>query len=235
MGLSGILIYSAVYVAAKIGLAGVSWLMMSKARKNISEHIELLEHKPSANKKPRTMALTMRRKLTRIIPPAVLVPGFGEVLFVTVALGRFSNKAKIKKIYLKSLKKTEDYNLYDAVNKLGDSNRSIYKALNRNAGYLSAAGHAEIARQSIITLNNLIVEANIAGIDLRRDSSIAEAVNNTAGLVSDLLREEQSGVQSNIDTYLNVVGSIKKDLAARESVFMEAAMSAQGDTHTDKQ
>lgn len=214
-----------IYALAKVVIAGVSWLGLSSTRKNIAEHIERVKRTPSSSKRPRTLELTIRGKLTRIIPPFILIPGIGEAFLIAITLGRFSNKAKITEIYLRAIKKTDENNLNIALDMMGEANRNIYRALKRDAGYLSVMGHSEIARQSILTLNNLIIDANIAGIDLKKEPSIMEVLRDTALLVSELLREEQSGVQSNIDKYLNVIESIKTDLLGKKAVFVDTPLS----------
>lgn len=213
-----------IYALVKVVIASVSWLALSSTRKNIVKHIAMLKRKPSSSKHPRTMELTIREKLIKIIPPCMLIPGIGEIFLIAITLGRFSNKTKITKVYLRAIQKTEDNNLYDALNMMSEASRAIYKSLKRDAGFLSVKGHSEIAHQSILALNNLMVDANISGIDLKKEPSIKEALNNTAGLVSELLREEQSGVQSNIDTYLNVIESIKGDLIEKKSVFIDTTL-----------
>lgn len=216
------------YAFAKVVISAVSWLGLSSTRKNIAEHIEKLKQKPSSSRRPRTTELTIRKKLTKIIPPCMLIPGIGEILLIVITLGRFSNKTKIEKIYLRAMQKTEENNLNDALYGMGEDNRAVYKALKKDAGFLSVKGHSEIANQSILTLNNLIIEANIAGMDLKKGSSIKEALKDTAGLVSELLREEQLGIQSNIDIYLNVIESIKNDLIEKKLVFMDTTLSVEG-------
>lgn len=215
-----------IYGIAKVVMTGGSWLILSSTRKNITSHIEALKAKPSSHKRQRTADLNIRLKLTKIITPSILIPGIGDVLFLAITVGRFSNKNKITKIYTKALMRIDGDNLRDAVDKIGGTNQTAYKTLKKNAGFLSVQGHSEIAKQSIITLNNLLIDANIAGINLRQEPSIEIAINDTAELISSLLREEQSGIQSNIDTYLNVVESIKSDLIDKKSVFIDTPGAA---------
>jgi hypothetical protein len=216
------LVFVSAYSAGKIGLSGVSWLWLKPAKKNIEAHIELLKQKPSSRKLTRDRELKFRLKLSKAITPLILIPVIGELIFLTVTIGRFSNRNKITKVYAKALQQIDKDNLKDAVNKMGQENTKVYNKVNKEAGYLSVLGHSEIARQSILTLNSLLIDANIAGINMRNEQSIQLAIYDTAELVSSLVREEQTGIHSNIDTYLNVVDSIKKDMAGKKSVFMEA-------------
>lgn len=218
-----------IYIGVKLMLAGLSWFWLSKTRRNIAEHIEMLKRKPTTGRRPRSFQLTSREKLVRAIPGCILIPGIGEILLIAITIGRFSNKAKIEQIYLRALEKLDNNNISDALEMMGETNRRSYLTLKRNADYLSVAGHSEIAKQSVLTLNNLIIDANIRGIDLKKDPSIKEAIDETAGLISELLKEEQLGIQSNIDTYLNVIESIKSDLSGKQSVFMESAMTSSND------
>lgn len=210
-----------IYAAAKVVLAGVSWLGLSSTRKNIAEHIEMLRIKPTFRKRPRTAELTIRYKTVKIIPFAMLLPGIGELALIAITLGRFSNKVKIEMVYEGASERMENDNLMDALDMLDGSQLSEYKTLRRETGHLSVQGHSEIARQSVITLNNLLIDASIAGIKLKTEPSIGVAIHDTAELVSSLLKEEQSGIQSNIDTYLNVIESIKSDLIGKKAVFTE--------------
>lgn len=214
-----------IYVAAKVVISGASWLLLSSPRKNIAAHIEALKLKPSSRKRPRTRELSIRLKVARMIPTVGLIPGIGELGFIAITVGRFSNKAKITEVYEKALNRMDYENLEDAVDVMGQTNASLYKTLRKEAGFLSVQGHSEIAKQSVLTLNNLLIDANLAGINLKTDPSIASALHDTAELVSNLLVEEHSGIQSNIDKYLNVVGSIKSDLADKKSVFMDEVAS----------
>jgi hypothetical protein len=214
-----------IYGIAKVIVSGVSWLGLSSTRRNIAMRLEELKRKPTTRKRPRTMELSARGKFIKIIPPLMLLPGLGEALLIAITLGRFSNKVKIEEVYQRALRKTDDDNINDALDMMGDANRVVYRDLRKNASFLSVMGHSEIANQSIIALNNLVVDANIAGMNLKEEPSIKDALRNTSELISELLREEQLGVQSNIDTYLNVIGSIKEDLAGKKSVFMDPTPS----------
>jgi hypothetical protein len=167
----------------------------------------------------------MRLKLLKIITPGILLPVMGELFFLAITLGRFSNKSKITRIYERALQRTDEDNLRDALDMIGEPNLSVYKSLRRDVGFLSSHGHAEIAHQMILTLNNLLIDANVAGINLRIEPYINTAVHDTAELAATLLKEEQSGIQSNIDSYLNVVGSIKGDIIDKKSVFMDGTSS----------
>ena len=117
--------------------------------------------------------------------------------------------------------RTDQDNLRDAIDMLGEPNYKVYKTLRSDVGFLSSHGHAEIARQIILTLNNLLIDANIAGINLKTEPYIKKSLQDTAELTARLLKEEHSGIQSNIGSYLNVVESIKSDLIGKKSVFME--------------
>lgn len=219
-----------IYALAKVAMTGITWFRLSSARKNIETHMVTLKQKPSSRKRSRTTELNLRRKLTKIIIPCVLIPGLGDILFLGVTLGRFSNKTKITKIYERSFQRIDNDNLKDALDKIGGTNLSAYMTLKKDAGFLSVQGHSEIARQSILTLNNLLIDANIAGINLKKEPSIEVAIHDTSELVSSLLDEEQSGIQSNIDTYLNVVESIKSDLIGKKAVFMEGTLSGNNES-----
>jgi hypothetical protein len=217
------------YSAGKIVLSGVSWIWLKPAKKNIKAHIELLKQKPSSRKLTRDAALKFRLKLSKAITPLILIPVIGEIFFVAITIGGFSNKNKITKVYAKALQQIDKDNLKDALNKIGQENTAVYNKASKEAGYLSVLGHSEIARQSILTLNSLLIDANIAGIKMKSEQSIQLAIYDTAELISSLVHEEQTGIHSNIDTYLNVVDSIKKDMAGKKSVFMET-IPANSDT-----
>ena len=210
-----------IYMVAKAVLTGVTWFGLSSTRKNIGTYIETIKQKPSSRKRPRITQLTMRLKLLKIMALGILIPGLGEIFFFAITLGRFSNKSKIKRIYERALQRTDNDNLEDALARIGEPNLSVYKSLRKDVGFLSSHGHSEIARQIILTLNNLLIEANISGINLKIEPYITASLHDTAELVATLLKKEQSGIQSNIDSYLNVVESIKGDIIEKKSVFMD--------------
>ena len=210
-----------IYSAGKIVLSGVGWLWLKPARNNMKAHIELVKQKPASRKLTRDSALKFRLKLANAVVPIILLPIVGEIFFLAITIGGFSNKKKITKVYAKTLQQIDKDNLKDALSKIGQENTEVYNKANKEVGYLSVFGHSEIAHQSILTLNNLLIDANIAGIKMKNEQSIQLAIYDTAELISSLVREEQTGIHSNIDTYLNVVDSIKKDMAGKKSVFME--------------
>jgi len=218
-----------IYSVVKVGLAGITWPALGPTRRNIATHIEMLKRVPSTHKRRRTTNLTVRQKIVKIIPASILIPVIGEVALVAITIGRFSNKSKIAKIYEGALMKIDTDNLNDALNKIGDTNLSLYRNLKRDAGCLSAQGHSEIANQSVLALNSLLIDANIAGINIKSEPSIRDAINDTTRLVSALLKEEQSGIQSSIDKYLNVIDNIKSDLIGKKAVFMETALTESRD------
>ena len=84
-----------IYILAKIGITGATWLGLSKTRKNIVTYIDVIKQKPSSRKYPRTTQLSVRLNLLKIITPGILIPGMGEIFFLAITLGRFSSKAKI--------------------------------------------------------------------------------------------------------------------------------------------
>lgn len=213
-----------IYVLIKVAMTGATWLRLSSVRKNISAHINAIKGKPSSSPRSRTTALTIRLKLAGIFTPCILIPGIGEILFLIIIFGGFSSKNKITGIYLRVLQRIDVDNLNYVLDNLGRNNLAVYKTIKKQVGFLSSQGHSEIAKQSLLTLNNLMIDASIAGINLSTDASIVTALQNTSELVEALLREEQSGIQSSIDTYLNVVQSIKNDLIDKKSVFVDAIL-----------
>lgn len=210
-----------IYALAKLAMAGIGWARMSSVRKNIASNMDTLKLKPTLRKRPRLAGLSSRYRISKIIAPCILIPGIGEVLFLAVTLGRYSNKKKIALLFDRNFQRMDQDNIKDALDRLGTSNLNAYTKLKKEVTYLSVQGHSEIAKQSVITLDNLLIDANLAGINLYKEPSIAEAIQDTAMLVGSLVKEEQSGIQSNIDTYLNVVESIHGDLIGKKAVFSE--------------